>query len=63
MKKNRQSVFSVTAAITVISFASCTVRYHTRHPHNDHDYVPMVNHDNQTVSVKPASSHSFSASN
>jgi hypothetical protein len=64
MKKNKQSVFLVIAGITVISLASCTVRYHDGHRRrHDYDYVPRVNHDTQTVSVDSISSHGLSASN
>ena len=47
------------AAITIISFSSCTVEYRARHHrHYDHDYnyVPSGNVKSQTVLVLPASS-------
>ena len=55
------------AAIMVISFSSCTVRYHAhRQPyryHRDYNYMPGVNKTKQTASVKPALPQSFAAVN
>ena len=55
------------AAITVISFSSCTVRYHARRQpyrhHRDYNYMPEVNKATQTVSLKLALPHSFPATN
>ena len=45
------------AAITVISFSSCTVEYRARHHrHYDYNYAPAVKETQQTVSVQPVSS-------
>ncbi|HYJ65815.1 MAG TPA: hypothetical protein VEV62_18865 [Parafilimonas sp.] len=43
------------AAITIISFSSCTVQYRAHHPRRYHhyNYVPAVNHNLQTVSIVP----------
>jgi len=53
------------AAIAVVSFSSCTVRYHSGHRryHRDYNYMPAINNGTQTVSVKPASLHNLPVAN